>query len=97
MSVVTNVIIVALDREDMSSKLTAALPKGAPFMMETRCAGDKELECDLWLAAFNHIDLADLKWAIETLPWDNPKVVQLFVKEEHDQTFREVGLWERSE
>jgi len=60
-------------------------------------AGDKHLECNVYLGAFNYLNLAAFVATIKKVEWSFPNEVQLFVQEHNSVRFREVGLWERGE
>lgn len=50
--------------------------------------GSKFMEANLWAGAFNHLDLDALKAHLRSLPWTEPKHVQLFIKEQEDDIWR---------
>lgn len=56
--------------------------------------GSKFLEADVWVGAFNYLDLPALIEFLRLLPWKNPKSVRLFVQEQDDMCFsqRDIGL-----
>ena len=56
-------------------------------------AGDKYLECDIYPAAFNCLDLQNLIDTILAVEWDEPASVQLFVQDENQHRFTEVELF----
>jgi hypothetical protein len=107
MSRVTNVILTVSAGEDIGEdgKDTVAELLNAAWdtdgcvpwkTAEDSAAGCKHMECGIYLGGFNHMDLAEFIKAIESIPWRYAEEVQLFVMEEEDSRFREVGLWERS-
>ena len=98
MSQVTNVILtVSAGEETAAEMLNGAwdLDGCCEFAEAEYSAGCKNLECGVFLEAFNHLDLAAFIKAIEAIPWHYPEYVQMFVKEEHEDRFHEIGLWER--
>ncbi len=106
MSRVTNVIITTACVDD-ERLLTLNLAVNArldgemgPFFQDVPgafTAGTKNLECNVYLGGFNHLEVKELKAAIESVPWECPRSVQLFVLREEGERFSEVGLWERGE
>lgn len=95
MSQVTNVILKAAAGEYQIDKLNLLLAYACPFVDSDYCAGDKHLEVNIYLGAFNHLDLDDFRRTVESVQWDYPESLQLFIQEDNDERFREVGLWER--
>lgn len=59
------------------------------------CAGCKQMECNVYLGAFNHFDLPSFIETVKKVDWMFKTEVQLFVEEDNETRFREVGLWER--
>ena len=98
MSLVTNIILTVSAGEDDATEILnkAWDTDGCCEWAEAEySAGCKNLECGVFLAGLNHLDLAEFVKAIESVAWKYPRSVQLFVMEENDERFREVGLWER--
>ncbi len=101
MSRVTNIILTtsARDEPEAIQHLNNWVDdKHGPcclFVDAKDSAGDKHLECGIYLGAFNHMDLESFVFAVGSAPWEDPKQVQLFVREEDDEEFRHIGLWER--
>lgn len=58
-------------------------------------AGSKLLSANLFLGAYNHLDLSKLvDFLKKEIVWDSPHSVQLIVKEEEDLIFRLIDLFE---
>lgn len=51
--------------------------------------GSKMLECDIYIAAFNYMDVAGWIAHLRSLPWPQPNQVQLFLREQDDDIFTE--------
>jgi hypothetical protein len=107
MSVVTNVILCAeLDGAEELDALNEGLSRcywtgehgwwagGKKFsrIPNDLPAGTKCLETDVLLGAFNHLVLDELISIIESLEWEWPEDVQLFVKGNEEARFREIPL-----
>jgi hypothetical protein len=100
MSVVTNIILAfPTERFCLPEKRLAAVNrffvgmKGFVSMDDVGLpdcwyGGAKRLEANLYLGAFNYLDLRSLIEWIRTIPWMYPEQVQLIVKEEDDEVFR---------
>lgn len=101
MSRVTNVILTTAAGDEQIGAFNAVWDwRGGPEFQHAQSnttAGTKNLECNVYLGAFNHLDLAAFIAAIRSIVWDYPEYVQLFVLEEEDERFREISLWERGE
>lgn len=97
MSLVTNVILCAepgeeqvtleminefLDKDDCVGK------RGFSHINDF-AGGTKRLEADVYVGAFNYLQLEKLKEHIRSLPWEDIATVQLFVKEQDDESFTE--------
>ena len=93
MSVVTNVILI-LDNEsreilqlncwlkENAQGTLALLPLGAE-------GGTKYMECDVYLGAFNHLDVPGFVEAFRSGKYDDPETVQLFVRKQEADRFTE--------
>lgn len=97
MSHVTSVILTTslLDGPLDDDRDTAAEQLGTVLGFERlgdRAGGNKKMQAEVWLAAFNHLDLPGLVQKLRALPWVEPQSVQLFVKCEHDEGFAEYPL-----
>ena len=58
--------------------------------------GSKFLEADLYIGAFNHLDLQAFIGHIRSIRWKQPDCVQVFVKEQDDDRFRLLNVLESS-
>jgi hypothetical protein len=104
MSSVTNVILkTSLDEEEGILALNATFVHGRPFIScdsvepmgdggRLGYGGNKQLECDIYLGAFNGVYVDEIRGAVAEIKWDRPECVQLFLQGEHDDKFREVDL-----
>ena len=98
MSVVTNVILktavfegkgVATLNEIMGYAFKSC---DDPSLPRDWYAGSKALECEIYPAAFNYLDLGALVANIQEVSWRSPAAVQLFIQEQEDNRFTEVPL-----
>jgi hypothetical protein len=60
-----------------------------PASYSASVGGEKNMECTVYLAAFNYMPLDRLVAAIRAAKWRDPDDVQLFVKDEDEQRFTE--------
>ena len=61
---------------------------GGQFIDVTRQAGGpKHMECRVYLSAFNHADTEVILRAVDQAPWQDKDMVQVFVKEQEEETF----------
>ena len=56
--------------------------------------GNKFLEAQLYLGAFNYLILEEFIAHLRSLPWEAPESVQLIIKEENDDKFRVIDLFD---
>ena len=49
--------------------------------------GGKAMQCDLYIAAINHLNISEFLEAFYKISWDAPEYVQLMLKDEHDKRF----------
>ncbi|MEQ9437802.1 MAG: hypothetical protein RIG62_02095 [Cyclobacteriaceae bacterium] len=56
--------------------------------------GGKFLEARLFVGAFNHLDLNEFIDHVKSLDWEEPECVQIIVKEQHDDIFRLINVFE---
>ena len=61
MSQVTNVILKAAAGEEQIDALNLLIAYTRPFVEAADSAGDKHLEVNIYLGAFNHLDLDDFR------------------------------------
>ncbi len=54
--------------------------------------GTKMLETELWIGAFNHINLDDLVEHLRKIKWEYPEEVQLIVKEQEEDRFEIIDI-----
>jgi hypothetical protein len=45
------------------------------------------MECRVYLSAFNHAETEIILRAVDQAPWRDKEMVQVFVKEQEDETF----------
>ena len=50
--------------------------------------GGKAMQCDLFIAAINHLDIPAFLDAFYRINWEAPEYVQLMMKDEHDERFK---------
>lgn len=55
--------------------------------------GQKFLECDLAIGAFNYLSIEDLIEVIRLVDWENPEAVQLIIKDQEDYKFRIIDIF----
>src|SRR5258707_15656546 len=98
MSRVTNAIITAhvgsqgnIDPEiDSVNRFLRVMEGGGggEFREVTQLAGGtKQMECRVYLSAFNHADTDVIARAVDQAPWRDKEMVQLFVKEQEQDVF----------
>jgi hypothetical protein len=56
--------------------------------------GGKALECSLAIGAFNYLQLPKLIEHLRRIEWEQPEAVQLIVKEQDDDRFRVINVFE---
>jgi hypothetical protein len=55
--------------------------------------GDKYLECNLYLGAFNYLYLGEFVAHLKSLSWEEPGSLQAIVKEQGDDNFRIIDVF----
>ena len=50
--------------------------------------GFKQVECELWAGTVNNADLDALRQRVSEIPWQEPNMVQLFVRDQQESFFR---------
>lgn len=55
--------------------------------------GTKMLECDLYIGSFNYLDLEGLIKHLSKIKWEYNEQVQLIVKEQEDDKFRIIDIF----
>ncbi len=104
MSWVTGVILKIggwEDNEQRMSEINAFLetryPKGFvgvdnPSLPDKWYGGDKYLEDGLYIGSFNYFPLQQFLKYLQSLPWQEPELVQVLVQEQEDQGFRIISI-----
>jgi hypothetical protein len=98
MSRVTNVILTAHEgpHGDADSEIAsvndflrqAERNGGGKFVeVSGHAGGTKHMECRVYLAVFNHADTEVILRAVDQAPWVEKEMVQVFVKEQEEETF----------
>ena len=54
--------------------------------------GDKAMQCSIFLASINYLDIEQFTVLFRSIPWENPEMVQLFLKDEDEKVFVEIKL-----
>lgn len=104
MSVVTNVILTFSILEDdyeagdtYGHKCVDKINEWLPCELKNiggHAGGNKELETDIYIGAFNYLDTEGLKACVFSQEWNEPKDVQLYVQEQQADTFTEYRIEE---
>lgn len=90
MSHVTN-LILATGIEELPGH-DARLEALGFVRVDQHAGGDKVMERNVWLAAFNHFDVDALATKLRAIEWEWPESVQLFVRDQHADRFEEYPL-----
>ena len=98
MSRVTNVIITTESCDDCNLQLLNEAVKrmpgytaGTEFQdLDALSGGDKHLECNIYVGAFNHLSVRSFCEAVASVLWNHPETVQVFIKEEEAEGFVEL-------
>lgn len=97
MSVVTNVIVTAESDEDPAveqvNAYLAGLGHGQFRRVDEYAGGLKAVEAGIWVTAFNHLSLSDLRDALALASWDSYDCVRVFVKRQEDDGFELFTSW----
>jgi len=97
MSRVTNAILTAhVGRADSDPEIASVNDflreaeggGGGKFVeVSGHAGGTKYMECRVYLSAFNHADTEVILRAVDQAPWVDKEMVQVFVKEQEEDTF----------
>lgn len=97
MSRFADVIVLARDAEEVMEPLTRSDPEREWYQCFTRVddsvfsgANDGSEECYAWVIQFFRLNWRGLLTYLESLPWPDPRSVQVLVRDEEDDCF---GLW----
>jgi hypothetical protein len=105
MSIVTNIILTCSSGENTSeiSSQLAGFTYNLNIPFNIVCVDDKKLpkgwyggtkyiEGEIFIGAYNHLNLDEFVAFMKTVQWESPQNVRLFVKEQNDLTFKPVEL-----
>lgn len=56
--------------------------------VDEKAGGGKSMQCDLFIAAINHLNIPEFLDAFNHIKWEGPEYVQLMLKDEHDERFK---------
>lgn len=98
MSTVTDVIItLSLIEEDSGCKPSPAMlninsylcakSMGCFNRIDDCAGGRKTFQAQIWAGAFNHLNIEELLNTVASQSWEDRESVQIFVKEEGQDTF----------
>lgn len=106
MSNVTNIILATQlgeDKEYLLEKFSGYNANGLPFNLQSIDSdhlpkawygGSKMMEANVFLGAFNYLDLDSLiVYLKEEIQWNDPMSVQLIVKKQDDYKFQIIDLF----
>jgi protein associated with RNAse G/E len=107
MSVVTNLILhigILEDEEDRIKDVNEFWEDGIGLVSFDSSdlprgwyGGTKMLEANLYVGAFNYLDLDEFITHLEKIRWEYPEEVQVIVKEQEDDLFRIIQLSPKQE
>jgi len=55
--------------------------------VDDKAGGGKAMQCDLFIAAINHLNIPKFLKEFYKINWEAPEYVQLMLKDEHDERF----------
>ena len=55
--------------------------------VDEHSGGRKEMQCDVFMAAINYMDIDGFIEWFSIIAWEHPESVQLLIKDEHDDKF----------
>jgi hypothetical protein len=90
MSRVTNVLVTAgIDEPGVPvlNKWLELENYGVLHNVTLAAGGSKAVEADVWLGAFNYLNLKEFASAVERVKWESPGSVAIFIKEQEDERF----------
>lgn len=92
MSTVTNIIVTSSIMNEEHHQLLAGvnekLKEYGFFVNVTKYATSyRVVEAQVWLGAFNHLDLSVLLDAICEAPWEDPEDLRMFIQRQDDNSF----------
>lgn len=106
MSKVTNLILTCSvsEKEDfIESEISKFKIKDTPInitsihdkmLPSSWYGGSKNMECNVFIGAYNYLDLNSFISHLKSIKWEDPEIVQLFVLEDHEDMFKKIDLFE---
>jgi hypothetical protein len=92
MSVVTDIIVTysGLDDDKLDTinawMVTQREYEGDRFVaVDEKAGGGKAMQANVALGAFNYFELDEFLVFLDTIEWERPEAVKVFVQEEHDE------------
>jgi len=56
-------------------------------MVDGYAGGNKHMQCDVFMAAINYLNIKDFVKSFQGIDWEYPEGSQLLIKDEHDDKF----------
>lgn len=104
MSNVTNLILTGFCSEDSHQGInkineylsSLGLAEGQMHQVDQHGSNSKVMECCVWVGAFNYLYIDPLIDFMKTMRehWDYPEQLQLMIREQDDDRFRIVNIFE---
>ena len=85
MSVVSNVIMVTLPDDTKDWEEMPILRN--LVQVDQRAGGSKCMECDVFMAAYNHLDHTEILREFRSVGWECEEEAQLMIKGQNDEAF----------
>ncbi len=93
MSHVTNIILTCCPGDagiDNVNLYMKSINKGDLMNVKEYAGGGKVVEADVYVGAYDHIDILKFIEAALIAGWGEPRCLSLFMMDEHDDKFEEV-------
>lgn len=106
MSVVANIILITIPSDGgdcynvnsnpnvdkLNQKIKATYENYGFNKVSQYAGGNRNMECDIFICAIGCVDINELIGMIKSINWEFPKEVQLMIKNEDDNRFKNYKL-----
>ena len=59
--------------------------KGPLVRVNEHAGGEKALQCDVWVGAYNYLDVDGFLYVVRSREWEYPENVVVMIQNEHDE------------
>ncbi|WP_027394089.1 hypothetical protein [Aquimarina latercula] len=87
-------ILSKINQFKMDNKLFKIVSINDKTLPDAWYGGTKYMECNIFIGAYNYLNLEKLIDNLKSIEWEDPEDVQLIIKQQNDDHFRIINLFQ---